>query len=337
MDSTAAHPQSSNDVSRLPGPRVDASDAVALVVYAGLAIALGFADFKMRRFPGWVVTDYLPGVLNGSYGAPATYRILAPYLTHYFTVWTGLEPLLAFLITRLFVIYAALVATHFYLRHWYSTAASLAGGLAVAAFMPLTFTNNWAHPDSFPELCLFTLGCLAIARRNDRALYVLILIATLNRETTAFLVMLWATVRWGTMRPFEFLARLGSYTFVWAVVYVGLRWWRGLQHYQYWMLDQNIDILQILPAGFDPYTRIVGYLGVVFLLIPAGLAIKGARMPDAPPFFSRALPVCGLFVVTSLLFSALAESRIFLPVVPLLLPGALCVFVRPQSGPRPVS
>jgi hypothetical protein len=310
--------------------RVGRSDAIALVVYVGAAVALGFADFKMRRFPSHVVTDYIPGVLNGSYGAPATYRVLAPYLTHYFTVWTGLEPVLAFVITRLVIIYAALVAIHVYLRVWYSSAASLAGGLAVAAFMPLTFTNNWAHPDSFPELCLFTLGGLAVARGWDALLYPLLVVSTLNRETTAFLVMLWASVRWGTLRPVGFAARLASFAAVWAIVYASLRWWRGLEHYQYWMLDQNLEVLKILPSGFDPYTRIVGYLGLVFLLIPAGLAINGARMSDAPSFFRRALPVALLFVVTSTLFSALAESRIFLPMVPLLLPGAMCVFVEPD-------
>ena len=96
------------------------------------------------------------------------------------------------------------------------------------------------------------------------------------------------------------------------------------------MLDQNLDVLKTLPAAFDPYTRIVGYLGLVFLLIPATLAIRGARLPEAPPFFGRTLPVAGVFVTTCLLFSAVAESRIFLPAVPLLLPGAMRVFVEPE-------
>jgi hypothetical protein len=313
-------------------PRITSTDAMALVVYVGAAVALGFADFKMRRYPGRVVTDYIPGVLDGSYGAPAIYRVLAPYSTYYFTVWTGLEPLLAFLITRLAWIYAALVAIHVYLRFWYSSATSLAGGLAVAAFLPLTFTNSWAHPDSFPELCLFTLGCLAIAQKRDNLLYPLIVVSALNRETAAFLVMLWASVRWGTLPLGAFAAKLASYTVAWAVVYAGLRWWRGLQHYQYWMLDQNLEVLKILPAAFDPYTRIVGHLGLLFLAIPAWLAVKGARLPDAPAFFSRALPVAGVFVTIGLLFSAVAESRIFLPAVPLLLPGAMRVFAACDRG-----
>jgi hypothetical protein len=316
----------------VPRSRVTAIDRIAFVVYVGAAIALGFADFRMRRYGAKVVTEYIPGVLDGSYGAPAIYRVLAPYSTHYFTVWTGIEPILAFLITRVAWIYASLVSVHFYLRSWYSSSMSLAGGLAVAAFIPLTFTNTWAHPDSFPELCLFTLGCLAIARKRDGLLYPLLLLCALNRETAAFLVMLWAAFRWGTLPMVPFAARLASYALVWAAVYSGLRWWRGVQHYQYWMLDQNLDVLKILPAAFDPYTRIVGHLGLLFLAIPTWLAIKGARTPGAPPFFSRALPVAAAFLITCVLFSAVAESRIYLPLVPLLLPGALWVFLEARES-----
>jgi hypothetical protein len=97
------------------------------------------------------------------------------------------------------------------------------------------------------------------------------------------------------------------------------------------MLDQNLAVLKILPPGFDPYTRVVGYLGLVFLIIPTWLAITGTRMPGTPAAFGRALPVAGLFVVIAFLFSAVAESRIFLPVVPLLLPAALRPIVEPKA------
>lgn len=301
-------------------------DRLALAVYAGAALALGFADFRMRRFPLKVVGEYIPGVIDGTYGAPAIYRVLAPYTTHYFSAWTGLDPLVGFLITRLLWIFAALVAVHLLLRVWYSPAASLGAGLAVAALLPLTFTNSWAHPDSFPELCLFTLGCFAIASRRDVLLYPILALAALNRETAAFLVLLWAFVRWGTTSFPSFVMRVAGYAAVWAVVYAGLRWWRGVQHYQYWMLDQNLGVLKILPEAFDPYTRVVAYLGLVFLAIPVWLAIEGARTAGAPAFFRRSIPVAGLFFVTCVLFSALAESRIFLPMVPLVLPGAVRVF-----------
>jgi hypothetical protein len=105
------------------------------------------------------------------------------------------------------------------------------------------------------------------------------------------------------------------------------------------MLNQNLAVLKILPANFDPYTRIVGYLGVVFLAIPAYLAIAGGRMAAAP-LSRRAVPVAGVFVAVAMMFSAVAESRIFLPVVPMLLPGALRVFAEPEAalsgtaGPR---
>ena len=137
---------------------------MALVVYAGAALALGFADFRMRRFPLKVVAEYIPGVIDGTYGAPAIYRVLAPYTTHYFSAWTGLDPLVGFLITRLLWIFASLVTIHAFLRAWHhrrEPRRARGGGT-----LPLRFTNSRA-PRQLSELCLFTRLAPAVASRRD--------------------------------------------------------------------------------------------------------------------------------------------------------------------------
>ena len=53
--------------------------------------------------------------------------------------------------------------------------------------MPLTYTNSWPHPDHIPELALFTLACLAVARGHDGWFAAALIVASLNRETSAFL------------------------------------------------------------------------------------------------------------------------------------------------------
>ena len=54
---------------------------------------------------------------------------------------TAFEPLAAFLATRGMVIYAALVATHAYLRQWYSPPVAIGAILWVAARLPLLMAD----------------------------------------------------------------------------------------------------------------------------------------------------------------------------------------------------
>jgi hypothetical protein len=312
------------------------ADWIALVLYVSVAIAVGFTDYRVR--PGtqqdYALTKYIPGVIDGTSGAPGTYRVLAPYAIDFFIRFTGLTPVLGFVVSRLVFIYAALTTMHLYLRQWYSSAASVGGTLGVAALLPLTFTDGWAHPDSFPELFLFTLGCLLIARKRDVAFLLVLVLATLNRETAAFLVLLWASYRC-TDRPFSAtLARIAGYVLAWAAVYVGLRWLRGMQHYDYVMLRENWEGLKPAGPGFDPFRRIFGLFWVVLLAAPAWLATKAGLSSGTPTFMRRALPVAGVFLVTCWTISKVIEARIFVPMFPLLLPAVVSVFTPPDPRPE---
>ena len=101
---------------------------------------------------------------------------------------SGADPMHVWLVGRLCWFLLAWFATHAYLRTWFDVRTSILGTATVAALLPTTYTNSWAHPDHVPELALFTLGCLAAARRDDFWFAVVLLLATLNRETAVFLL-----------------------------------------------------------------------------------------------------------------------------------------------------
>ncbi len=313
--------------------RVTSRDRLALLLYIGVAVAIGFVDFRVRpgNLQAYGVTDYIPGVVKGTYGAPATYRVLTPFLIDFVTRTIGGDALITFVVTRLIFIYASLVVLHAYARQWFSPGAAIGGVLGVAALLPLTFTNGWANPDSFPELFLFTLGCLLVARGNDLLFFAVLIVATLNRETAVFLVLLWGCCRLPGRWSRADLARLAGYGFTWFAIYAGLRWLRGFQSYDYFMFWQNLEAFKPVPPGYDPFRRVFGYFWLVLLIVPGWLAIRAARMPDAPAFVRRVLPAAGAFVIVCFLISKVIEARIFVPMFPLLLPGVLWALSDPES------
>ncbi|HVL68400.1 MAG TPA: hypothetical protein VM364_14150 [Vicinamibacterales bacterium] len=316
-------------------------DRRAILLYLCVAVALAFVDHRVRsdRHRHHVVSEYIPSVIDGTSGAPAKYRVLMPYALQAVAERSGADPYLVVLGSELLFILASLILMHAYLRFWYSAEASLAGTLAVAALLPLTFTNTWLHPDTFPDLALFTAGCLAVAARRDGWLMAILAIGMLNRETMGFLAVLWAVHRLpGDWRPVT-LARGAAIFAVAGGVYVALRAVRGFEHYRMFMLDENLQMLKILPPGFDPYTRVAGYFWVVLLAVPAWLAWSGLRRPDAPRFFRSGFAVAALFLIVAWIFAAIIEVRVLVPALPLLLPGALHAFAtlqrRAPSAPPP--
>jgi hypothetical protein len=313
--------------------RLTREDRQAWLLYVAVAITIGFVDYRVR--PGnlqtYPVTQYIPGVIAGTYGAPADYRVLSPFAIDLFARVTGLGPLLGYVVSRVLVIYAGLVVLHLYVRRFFPAGAAIAATLGAAALMPLTFTNGWANPDSPTELALFTLGCLLIAARRDAWFLVVLIVATLNRETAAFLVLLWGAYRLPGQWLKE-LPRFAALGLVWLSIYAGLRWLRGYHAYELWMFRENLDSLRPAPPAYDPYRRIFGWFWLILLVPPTVLAVRGSRLPDTPPFIRRTLPVFGAFVITCCLISKVIETRIFVPAIPLLLPGVVRAFTRPDSG-----
>ena len=302
-----------------------------MVVYAALAVVLAFLDHRVRRFPQHVVTEYIPSVLSGTSGAPAKYRVLMPVTLDRFTEWSGADPYTLFLIVEVLSILLALVALHVLLRSWFSPRTALAGVAAAAALLPITFTNSWAHPDTFPDLALFALGCHFVVQQRALPLAGVLLVGMLNRETTGFLLLFWTLAHWRTVRTTGGAATLLLLFAVCAGVYLTLRWARGWETYRLVMIAENLQMLKVLPPGFDPYTRVAGYFWLVLLGPSTFFAWRGLRRPGAPPIFRASLVTAATFFVVAWLFAAIIEVRVLVPLVPLVLPAALYYAAEPEA------
>jgi hypothetical protein len=298
-------------------------DREALLLYLPLALSLAFVDHRIRRFARHPVTDFIPSVLQGTSGAPAKYRVLMPYTIDYLERHTRIDPYLVFLAVEFVAIVAAILALHVYLRHWYPAPTAVAGVFGAAALIPVMFVNQYALPDTFPDLCLFTLGCLFVAQQRDLALAAVLAIGMLNRETTGFLLVLWGLQRLAAGVTKETIARGAGLALIAFGVYAGVRWMRGYEPYRLLMLRENLEMLKVLPEGFDPYTRIAGYFWLVLFAPAAVLVVRAIKRSGSPVFFRSAFLTASLLLVVAWLFAAIIEVRVLMPIVPLLLPAVV--------------
>jgi hypothetical protein len=294
-------------------------DLWCVLLYLSIAVATGFADLRMRAYPQLVVTKFMPDVVAGAEPAPGKYRVLVPFLNDYIARAVHVSAVNIWLATRLIWIFAACCVMHLYLRTWFTAEQALTGVAIMAATLPLTFTNSWAHPDHAAELALFPLAALAVARRRDALFALALPLAALNRETSVFLVLLYAVAY-----PLDRsrLIRSAAFTVEWFGVYAGLRLVRGLSHYDYWQASRNWADLKIpLPAVYDPYYRTYAYFGLILFGPMIYVALAGR---PAPMFIRRALLVVApAFVLVCFLFSNIIESRIFTPLYSLVIPSVI--------------
>jgi hypothetical protein len=292
--------------------------AIALVLLAVMSVASGFLDLRIRQYPDRPYKEFIPRVVDGTADAPERYRVLVPFTIDGISKVTGAPISTVWHISRLLLFFAAYVIFYSYLSIWYAPTPSLLGTSLVAATLPLTFTNSWAHPDHIAELALFTAGCAAIATNRILAVAVILGAAALNRETAVFLVPLYflagPSIR-GRL-PVTVLLALE-----WVVIYVGLRAWRGFVHYDYGQFTRNLQYLKLLPAPYDPYVRSYAYFGLV--LFGGLLAVALSHSAGRPLFMTRALWIVPMFGAVAFTISSIIETRIFTPLYALVMPSVI--------------
>jgi hypothetical protein len=299
-----------------------------LLLYVALATSVGFSDYHARTYPDLGFTQYGPEVVGGTAEPPGRYRVLAPYLFDALSRATPFAPVTDWLMFRWFCLLAALLAGHLYLRTWFDDAHAVMGNVLVMALLPLTFTNSWPNPDHFTELVLFTLACAAVARRAWPEFLILVALNAFNRETSAFLVLLWFVS--GPVKARSNLMQTAAAGLLWAAITVALRWRLGYVAYDPWQIWQNIGWLTPLPAGFIGYKRIYGWFFIILLGPLFLLALRSWR--EQPRFTQVAASIVApLYLLVACLFSSTIESRIFTALLPLLVPSVLFTLF-PASG-----
>ncbi len=293
------------------------------------ATAIGFIDYRVRASPARGFEDYPKAVVANAEDPPGKYRVLAPFTFEALVKVAPVDRIVVWVGFRWVGAFAGLVATHVLLATWFTATGAIAGTLLSAILLLLTFTNGWPHPDHFVEWALSAAAVAAMARGRDAYFAGFLLLAALNRETSAFLWLLFAVSRpWSRAHLLKALA-LGT---GWAAVYAALRVWRGVAWYDPWQASRNFQFLGLLPDNYDPYYRAYAWFGLVLIGPAAWLGWKSwAHQPRLTR--STLVVVMPSFVLLAFCFSSIIETRIFTPLIPMM--AAIVMFAVPGADRPP--
>lgn len=227
----------------------------------------------------------------------------------------------SFSLVRLLSIMAAYVLFHLYLRLWFPAHFAFCGTLFLAATVPLTFNSYFEIPSDFIEIIIFTLGLWTMYKGKYGWFCLIVLIGTLNRESTAVLPFL-LFLHLFTVRKISWLLPVFESALCWLVPLVALRWWTGaLDTYGYWQsASHNVAGLSQLLVNPHPYNNYLFW----FYLFGAFWFLPFIKWHQQPVFFRRLLIGMPAILVTYFLTAgALDEPRQIVNLYPLLVPPGL--------------
>jgi hypothetical protein len=275
--------------------------------------------------------DIQNSILSGKAGAPLRYRVLVPFLVK--PLVDTIEPyagspegfIWAYAVFNALAVFASLVAMYYYLREWFPRSGSLIGALFAGGMMQVTYHYQFYQPWSLLEPAFFALGLWLIHREKYGWLLLTIFVATLNRETAAFLALAYLFVsigRWTEARRRGETPALGRLALaaagpfvVWAVAYFGLVLLRG----QAPPLESVAFVFHRNVAG--PYVGDSVFNNLLFLGLFWIFVVRGVRR--APKFVLWTAWIVPVYFATVIAFTNWYETRPLMSLYPILIPLGL--------------
>lgn len=283
-------------------------DLALFLLYLGFGVASAIVWMRIAALGslgGWHA-DMIGSIAP----APNQYRPLAPWIAEAIRlVLPGDDLVTAYVVLRGVVTGITFYFFDRYLRTWFSPAVAAGGTFALAAVLPFTYLAVVQESDPI-NLLVFTLAFWAMVRGRELYLVPLLLIGTLNRESTAMLAAVYFLGNLGVRPLREVIARSALFTACWGLVYGGLRLFYGYRAYycEVVMWDHNV-------ASPGPTLQVLLLFGVIWIL-----GIAGAR--SGPLLLRRALLLLPFYLALHYVIALVHEVRLFLPWAPVVIPLA---------------
>ncbi len=289
------------------------------LVYFFLTFAISYLDFDRRVASFEHSAENLKRVVQREFMPPMVHRILIPYTVYFFHKLSHIPLVYTYASFRFIFFFLSFVLFHIYLKKWFDNKLAMIGTLSVIASLPLTFNNWYCIPTDIPELITFILGAMWIRDNKYKNLFILIPIATFNRETAIALVLLYFLHNIDRERPAVLIKRTAVYFLLWLIPYFSLASIFGVREYV-GVWSRNITRLLDAFKSASPYNQnfFLFYLCGFYWI----LAFRNFRKKDV--FLKRSVIVMVVYFLAAFLkLGGIYEVRMFIPFYVFVIPLGL--------------
>lgn len=289
--------------------------ALALVLLLAVLAAVGWSNtLHEHRLVGWQKS-----VIVGTAPAPDQYRVLTAWLTDGIFRWTAPQTVDEALATLRHVYLAvhalafAITGLYFvaFCRRWLPLPAALLGFALLMAICAVA-NLRWQIQVTDPlNLMFVTVGLWAIQQERVGLLFAAMILGALNRESILVLAGYYLLMQWPEARR-RVLPTAALLVVAWGITYGALRLAYGSRAY-------SVDVVMLAYnlAGFWRWATALLLVGTL------ALAACGRPLRQWPGPLRRASLVIPPYLLLHLVVARLEEVRLFLPLLPILIPLAV--------------
>jgi hypothetical protein len=284
-------------------------------------IATGVHLIMVDRPAATDISGWHAAVLAGEASSPNQYRPGAYLLAELIKQAFFREIYSAYFYERMLFTFATGFFSFVFFRQFLPTGWSFAAIGWFYAVLPQTYIGYGHQPADPINATFFVLAYLAMASRAPSWVVPVTAVGMFFRETALLLPLFGLMVEYDQRPVGGVLARFVTGIVTGLVVYFAIRYFYGsVEHPDPWiMVGRNIEGIGRI-SFFIP-----------LLLLPAGLAIWGWK--GLEPFLKRGLLFALLFIIIHFIFGRFGETRLILPILPLLIVSAM-VGLKQKLGER---
>ncbi len=282
------------------------------VVYLGAAWLITGLYWELTEQLETATIEKFVGVAANK---PFVYRVLMPYLLG---VVAGLNDIgdlkMADVPLRILVLFGTMLMLRRWLRHFVDPLLADIGPLLLGVILPWSFYFYW--PYDFSGILLWT-ACLVALVEGRRPLYLLLFaLGTLNRETTFFLIGIFAATQWEGLGRRRTLQYVGAQAAIWSAIFVALRIFirpAAGDPVEIQFMDNLVYLTRGYGLGpFEHWMRLLSGLGFFWLLAPWHWSRKSL-------FLRRACWILPAYLLVMLVVARLVETRVWYEWIPIVL------------------
>lgn len=305
--------------------------AIILMLFISIALLLTIADradLHLEKDCDCVhlrqnVESYVLGVTEQTASGPYVYRILIPYLV------LGIQSFFSFLsmieidfLLKVFLLILCQLFFYFYLCSFFSPLISLSGVVILDVLLSFTFSSilgpSVVETADIFNLVIFILALYSLHKNYFVQFLLLIILGTINRETTWFLLPILFLNDLSNKKGYY--RTIASFAAI-AVPYFGLRFLIHSDDASWFTVEKLYYNIPFLSSELTTTALIANFHTAIFLL--PFIILTAMNFKKHPDFLRAIVYVTPLFIVVHYLLGSIIETRLWLPLIVILLPTSL--------------